>query len=135
MIRHPAVSSVRSATLVVAALALAVAGCGGSAIANAHPPASFDPQSPKLAAQAIAFDTPVLAVPADRPFTLVFENRENVSHNVSIYADSTRRDRRFEGVVFSGPATQWYPVPALAPGMYLFTCDVHPIMNGSLVAS
>jgi plastocyanin len=125
----------RRMTLVVAALALVVVGCGGSATANAHPPASLDPESPKLAAQAIAFDTPVLAVPADRPFTLVFENRENVPHNVSIYADSSHRDRRFEGVVFSGPARRWYPVPALAPGTYVFVCDVHPNMTGSLVAS
>jgi plastocyanin len=135
VIRRSAVPFLRRMTLVVAALALVIAGCGGDAAANAQPPASLDPESPNLAAQALAFDTPVLAVPADRPFTLVFENRENIPHNVSIYADSTRGDRRFEGVVFSGPATRWYPVPALAPGAYVFVCDVHPNMTGSLVAS
>jgi len=41
----------------------------------------------------------------------------------------------FEGVLFSGPATRWYPVPALAPGTYQFKCDLHANMTGSLVAS
>jgi plastocyanin len=120
--------------VLVVALVLVVAGCGGSAVAGNQPPASLDPNSPKLAAQAIAFDTAIMTVPANRPFTLVFENRENVPHNVSIYADSARQDRRFEGMVFSGPTTQWYPVPSLAPGTYTFVCDVHPNMTGSLVA-
>jgi plastocyanin len=130
-----AMPSLRVAMLPILALVLVVAGCGGSAVAGNQPLASLDPNSPKLAAQDITFDTAVLTVPANRPFTLVFENRENVPHNVSIYADSAHRDRRFEGAVFSGPATHWYPVPALAPGTYTFVCDVHPIMTGSLVAS
>ena len=49
---------------------------------------------------------------------IVFENREAVSHNVSIYADDGLTDRRFEGVLFGGPATRWYPVPALEAGTY-----------------
>jgi plastocyanin len=51
---------------------------------------------------------------------------------VYIQADSSHQDRRFEGSVFNGPATRWYPVPALAPGTYFFFCDVHPAMTGSL---
>jgi plastocyanin len=66
---------------------------------------------------------------------IVFENREAVSHNVSIYADEGLMDRRFEGVLFGGPATRWYPVPALAPGAYVFLCDLHPTMRGTLTAS
>ena len=121
--------------LVLASVALIVAGCAGGATANDHPPSSLDPASPRISAEGIAFDTAALTVPANRPFTLVFENRENVPHNVSIYADSSRQDRRFEGAVFSGPTTRWYPVPALAPGTYAFFCDVHTDMTGSLVAA
>jgi plastocyanin len=65
----------------------------------------------------------------------VFENREAVSHNVSIYADKGLEDRRFEGVLFGGPATRWYPVPALTPGTYVFLCDLHPSMRGTLTAT
>jgi len=129
------VSTIRALRLSLAAVALVVAGCGASAAANDHPPASLDPASPRISAVGIAFDAAALAVPANRPFTLIFENRENVPHNVSIYADAARQDRRFEGAVFSGPATRWYPVPALAPGTYVFVCDVHPDMTGSLVAA
>lgn len=120
---------------IVVAVALFAAGCGSTAIGGEQPPASLDPASPRVSAEGIAFDTAALTVPANRPFTLVFENREAVPHNVSIYADSGRQDRRFEGAVFSGPATRWYPVPALAAGTYVFACDVHPGMTDQLVAS
>jgi plastocyanin len=127
-----------AATLVVAALAIAViVGCGGggSALGLEQPPASLDPASPRLSAEGIAYDTAELAAPANEPFVIVFENREAVSHNVSIYADEGLGDRRFEGVLFGGPATRWYPVPALAAGTYRFVCDLHPTMAGRLVAS
>lgn len=125
-------------SLAAAALAAAVIlGCGGggSAAGLEVPPASLDPASPTLSAQGLAFDTTGLAVPANEAFVIVFENREAVSHNVSIYADEGLRDRRFEGVLFGGPATRWYPVPPLAPGTYVFLCDLHPTMRGTLTAS
>ncbi len=116
-------------------VALAGAGCATSALGYDRAPASLDPASPTLGAIGVAFDRAELAVPANRPFILVFENREAVSHNVSIYADSSRQHRPFEGVLFGGPATRWYPVPALAPGTYVFLCDLHPSMTGRLVAA
>jgi plastocyanin len=127
----------RAATVLVAALAAAVIlGCGGggSALGLEQPPTSLDPSSPRLSAEGIAYDTAELAAPANEPFVIVFENREAVSHNVSIYADEDLADRRFEGVLFGGPATRWYPVPALEAGAYRFVCDLHPTMAGILVA-
>ena len=122
----------------VAALALAaavLAGCGGgSALGDASPPASLDPASPRLAAVNVAFDRSTVDVPAGRPFVLVFENRETLSHNVSIYADANLQRRLFEGVLFAGPATRWYPVPSLDPGGYVFICELHPTMKGVLEA-
>ena len=44
-------------------------------------------------------------------------------------------ENALEGVVFSGPATRWYPMPSLAAGIWVFKCDVHPEMNGRLNAS
>lgn len=119
------------------ALAFALAGCvGGSGSSFDTPPASLDPNSPTLAAEGIAFDTDELRVPADRPFILVFENREPASHNVSILTDRGEHlERVFDSTPFGGPATRWYPVPALAPGAYTFVCDLHASMTGRLVAS
>jgi plastocyanin len=124
-----------AATFVAAALgALLLIGCGGggSALGLDRPPASLDPASPRLSAEGVAFDRAELNVPPNEAFVIVFENRETVSHNVSIYTDDG--DRRFEGVLFGGPATRWYPVPALARGTYVFVCDLHPTMAGRLVA-
>jgi hypothetical protein len=121
-------------------IALTVAACGGGGAGGGGlgyeaAPASLDPNSPRLAAQNIAFDRNVVAVPANTPFVLVFENRDSVSHNVSIYQDPSYDKQSFQGVLFSGPATRWYPVPALAPGTYSFKCDLHPNMTGQIVTS
>ena len=126
-------TGVRFASLFIAVLA--VAACGGSGLGFDQAPASVDPNSPKVSATNIAFDTSDVDVPAGAPFILVFENAENVGHNVSVYSDATYQTRLFEGVVFSGPATRWYPLPSLAAGTWVFKCDVHPEMNGRLHAS
>jgi plastocyanin len=133
-------TSRRAASFLATALASFLAasvigGCSGSAQGLDRPPASLDPGSPILVAEAITFDRTDLAVAAGGPFVLILENRDTVSHNVSIYADDQARDRRFEGVLFGGPGTRWYPVPALAPGSYLFLCDLHPSMRGTLTAT
>jgi plastocyanin len=122
------------AWLRLAVATLVVSACTGTASPDAVPPASFDPKSPTLAAEGIAFDTAELTVPADRPFTLVFQNRDQLSHNVSIDTDATGHDRRFDGDVVTGPATRWYAVPALPPGTYVFVCVLHSNMTGRLVA-
>jgi plastocyanin len=122
----------------VAAIALSLAACGGSGASGAlgfeSPPASLDPASPRLAAVNIAFDQATLTVPAGKPFVLVFENRDGAQHNVSIYANVALERQQFKGVLFGGPATRWYPVPALAAGTYVFACDLHANMRGVLEA-
>ena len=125
-----------SAVLAMALVVACDAGGGtGTALGYASAPASLDPASPTLAAKDIAFTTANLSVPAGKPFILVFENGEAVMHNVSIYAGSAGSNRVFEGVSFTGPATRWYPVPALSAGDYVFKCDLHPTMTGTLHAS
>lgn len=112
-----------------------VAACQGSALGFDRPPESLDSNGPTISAKNIAFDRSEVAVPAGRPFTFVFENREGVPHNVSIYTDLSLKTRMFEGATFSGPGTRWYPVPALAAGTYAFQCDLHPSMAGRIVAA
>jgi plastocyanin len=119
---------------VAATVALGLAGCGGTALGFDSPPASLDPASPHLVALDIAFDQATLTVPAGRPFVLVFDNRDGVQHNVSIYANAALEQQRFQGVLFAGPGTRWYPVPALAAGTYVFACDLHANMRGIVQA-
>jgi plastocyanin len=123
----------RSAAL--AGVIAIVAACGGTALGYTAAPASLPPDSPKVAALGVAFDQADVEVRASKPFILVFENQENVTHNVSVYADAALQQRLFEGVLFNGPATRWYPIPALEPGSYVFVCDLHPTMTGRLRAS
>jgi plastocyanin len=85
-----------------------------------------------LVASGTAFDRSTLTVPADRPFSLVFENRDGAPHNVSIA--SAGGTPLFVGDVFTGPAAQVYRVPALPAGRYGFRCDVHAEMTGTLVS-
>lgn len=118
------------------AVAVVVAACGTPAAPTGRPPTSPEPDSPKLSAVNIAFDKAELAVPASRPFILVFQNDENVPHNVAIYSDAAMQHLVFEGEYFSGPAARLYSIPALAPGIYTFNCKIHPIpaMTGTMRA-
>ena len=124
--------------LPLALLWLALAACG-SAAPPAAPPAApqignvtAEPGSPRIAANALKFDRSELALPANRPFALVFDNQEALPHNVSLAKpDGTPV---FVGTVFTGPAKQVYAVPALAPATYLFRCDLHPDMKGTATA-
>jgi len=120
----------------VLVVGLAVAACsGGGGLGYSSPPPGLDPASPTLKAANIAFDKTQLTVAANVAFILVFDNEDAVSHNVAIYRDSAYQYPVFQGVLFSGRSTRWYPVPALAPGTYSFRCDLHPNMTGTIVAS
>jgi hypothetical protein len=118
-------------------IALVAAACsgGGGGLGYASAPPSLDPNSPAISAVNVAFDHNQVAVPANSPFVLVFDNQDTVGHNVSIYRDSSFQYQVFLGAIFSGPSTRWYPVPALTPGTYSFRCDVHANMTGTIVAS
>jgi plastocyanin len=89
----------------------------------------------EVTAQSLKFDASELTAPAAQAFTLVFHNDDpGVPHNVAIYTDSSATSSLFAGEVFNGPAVKDYQVEALPAGTYFFRCDVHPQMNGTLVA-
>ncbi|MGH2512100.1 MAG: cytochrome c oxidase subunit II, partial [Candidatus Limnocylindrales bacterium] len=84
-----------------------------------------------LTAHNVAYDKASLDAPANQPFVIKFTNDDpGVSHNVQI-ADGTGQVV-FKGEIFAGPGDRQYPVPALAPGTYTFSCSVHPTMTGTL---
>jgi plastocyanin len=118
-------------TLLLAITGLLLVACSGSAPTTAP---SIPPNTPRISANSLAFETSSVNVPAGVGFSLAFENKEGVPHNVTILADASGGSSVFVGETFSGPATRLYQVPALSPGSHAFRCDVHPAMTGTIVA-
>jgi plastocyanin len=120
-------------TLALAGLVLTIAACS-SATGNSpsQPAASRDPNAIQISARNLQFSTAELTAPADKAFSIEFENQEGAPHNVAIYNDETRSQKLFGEDPFSGPSTVTYNVPALAAGEYFFLCDLHPDMKGTL---
>jgi plastocyanin len=113
----------------------------GSAAPAASDPASAAPSAAgstpaigatlHIAAQNIQFDIDQLEAPAGQAFVLEFDNNDpGIPHNVEI-KDATGASM-FKGEIITGPAKASYEVPALAAGSYMFLCDVHPTMTGTL---
>lgn len=84
----------------------------------------------EITAQGTAFDTSELSLPADEPSTIVFDNQDPLSHNVSIYT-AEGGEQLFGGELITATTAE-YPVPPLEAGSYYFQCDVHPEMNGTV---
>jgi len=125
------------ATLALATVALAAAACSST---NAGEPGTPDPSvapaNPDalvITAKDLRFDRAEVAVPAGKPFELTFVNQESAPHNVAIYTDASASRAVYQGEIF-GTGTRVYAVPALDAGSYLFRCDVHPDMKGTIVA-
>ena len=118
--------------LAVSLLVATAAACGGDGGGGAQvDPADADVT---ISANDSQFSTDRLVVPAGEPFTLAFTNQENAAHNVAIMSEEGG-EHLFTGEVFNGPdRTVVYEVPALEAGEYYFHCDVHPDMNGVVVA-
>ena len=118
------------ATLALLGLLLAVAGCGGSA----SPPPTFPPGAIVVTAENRTFSTSELVVPADSAFPLVLVNKDGDPHNIAI-----RTKPGFDGelifrhdpIAASTIVLQVGPIPA---GTYHFICEVHPEMNGTVLA-
>ena len=120
------------ALVVVTILALGACSAPGSPGAKGS---SFPPDAARVLAHGEAFVGGPVAVPADKSFGLVLDNRDGEPHNVTILGGATGSAARFVGEVFSGPEARMYTVPALPAGSYQFRCDVHQDMTGTIVAS
>ena len=105
------------------------------------PPASGEPGASggpaagpvlELTAQNVAFDKKELAAPANAPFTIHFDNKDQgTPHDVDILDAGGKKVE--DGKDFPGPGVRDYPVQGLAAGTYKFECSIHPqLMFGTL---
>ena len=113
-------------------LALAVPSSTPTGVPTSQPPPGGECTTARdsvvnVVAQGIAFDTGCIEVPAGRPFTIAFDNRDATQHNVGIYTDSSATTSLAPpGELITGPSTIDYRIPVQEPGTYFFRCDVHP---------
>ena len=122
------------ASLAIAPLALALialGACGGTQVSTIIQSIG----GTVIVAENLAFDLAELEIPADAAVSLQFDNHDSAPHNVDIYRDASASDAIFVGDIFSGPGSRTYQLPAVSAGTYFFRCDVHPDMEGRLLAT
>ena len=86
-----------------------------------------------IAAQGTKFDKDCLAAPADRPFTVNFDNKDQTVHNLMILESHSASEALFDaGTIPHGIRT--LNVPALKAGTFAFHCKIHPsAMSGTFI--
>lgn len=106
------------------------AGGGGG---GATPAPTLPAADVVVVAENIAWLETSIAVPADRAFTIAFDNRDRgVPHDIVI-KDASGAEL-FRGAVVTGPIVVVYDVPAIPAGQYTFVCSIHPNMTGTVTA-
>lgn len=89
----------------------------------------------QVVAAGVAFDTDTITLTAGEPATIEFVNEDTAPHNIAIYeneADAQAQDNAiFDGQEITATEAT-YEFDAPEAGEYLFQCDVHPSMNGTV---
>ena len=145
----------RRLVALAAVLALSLAACGGGSdddtdplaggsASNDHaghadhmgnPTAHCEPSGTavNLVAQGTKFNTNCLAAPADRPFTINFDNKDSTPHNIQILASHSATEVLFDSEIIPS-GTRTLNVPGLKAGTLAFHCKIHPgQMSGTFV--
>jgi plastocyanin len=87
-----------------------------------------------IVAQDTSFNTNCLAAPANQPFTLSYENKDAIGHNLVFLESHTASDVMFRADIFRGPTKKDFSAGPFRPGTYAFHCEVHPQrMQGTFV--
>ncbi len=147
----------RRLVAVVAVSLLALAGCGGDGGDDTDPLAggpsggqmgghahtdhagnatsTCNPSGTTLTvvAQGTKFNTDCLAAPANQPFTINFDNKDQVAHNIQILESHSATSALFDAEIIP-TGTKTLNVNALRPGTFAFHCKIHPSqMSGTFV--
>ncbi len=112
-------------------------GGGGDEHADhmGNPTARCEPSGTTLSitAQGTRFNTNCLAAPANQPFTVNFDNKDQIPHNIQILESHSATEALYDAEVIS-PGTRTLNVPALRAGTFAFHCKFHPSqMSGTFV--
>ncbi len=118
-----------------------VHGMGGMAGAPhtdhvGNPTSDCAPSGTSLAitASGTKFDKDCLAAPASQAFTITYDNKDSLAHNIAILESHSASEVLFRAEIFQGPKVESLRVGALKPGIYAFHCEVHPAqMSGTFV--
>jgi plastocyanin len=87
-----------------------------------------------ITASGTKFNTDCLAAPASQPFMVNFDNKDNLSHNLTILESHSATEALFDAGIISGPGIKTLSVPALKAGTFAFHCKIHPgQMSGTFV--
>ncbi len=79
-----------------------------------------------ISAHNLTFDKSNITVPAGADVTIIFDNKEDVSHNIAVYTTPAATELIFRGDFITGPKTITYNFKApTIPGDYFFRCDIH----------
>lgn len=88
-----------------------------------------------VTARDVAFDTREIRLTADQPAQIRVDNIDaGIYHNIAVYRDDGATELVARGTLFDGPNVRDYRFDGFSAGTYLFQCDLHPAMNGTLVA-
>jgi plastocyanin len=110
-------------------VAASLAACGDDDGQASNEPVPDDPDA-VVVAQDMAFDADEVNIAAGHPATIVIDNRDDgVDHNIHI-EHAPEPDRT---PLEPGRSRQALTVD-LEPGEYTFVCDLHPNMEGKIIA-
>lgn len=87
-----------------------------------------------VVASGTKFNSDCIAAPANQQFTLTYENKDPLGHNIVFLESHTATQVMFRADIFQGPATKTFTVGPFKAGTYAFHCEVHPnVMTGTFV--
>ena len=108
----------------------------GEEEAAAEAPAPAEAPAGDLVAEDVQFNKDEITLPAGEETPFEFVNEDQLQHNVAIYTDQADADAQenplFQGELITATTTT-YQIDPLEKGEYVFQCDVHPAMTGSVI--
>ncbi len=110
--------------LAVSLLLVMLAACGGTTPSEG--PTGASGATYTITARDFSFSPSTLAVKAGVPLSVVLDNQDgSVPHGILVTPPGPGEGQWFEGEVVYGVAQKTYSIPALGPGIYLFSCPLH----------